>query len=260
VRSPARLIASAAALVLVFAAIAPPAAAEETRLAVRVLSKGAKFIGSSMGGVLITVEDADTGELLASGLTAGSTGDTGVIMTEPHDRPAVLSTPGSAVFTASLDLDAPRRLRVTARGPRAQPQAAGEVSLTQWAVPGKHLDGGDGLLLEMPGLVVDVLAPAAHSRPGAAPLAIDVEVNVTMMCGCPITPGGMWDADRLQVVAVIRHGDGDAIEVPLEYAGTASRFRTTWTAPEPGLYDILVYAHDPADGNTGLDRTTVILG
>jgi hypothetical protein len=43
------------------------ARAEPTQLEVRVISKGAKFVGTSMGGVLITIRNADTGELLAEG-------------------------------------------------------------------------------------------------------------------------------------------------------------------------------------------------
>jgi hypothetical protein len=231
--------------------------AEETRIAVRVISKGAKFIGTSMGGVLVTIEDADTGELLARGEVRGSTGDTGRIMRDAHVRPRVLSTEGSGVFATTLDLERPRRVRVTALGPLAQRQAANEVSATQWVVPGKHLDGGDGLLLEMPGFAVDVLAPPSHVRLEGGEVAI--EVNVTMMCGCPITPGGLWDADLYEVEAIV-YGDGEEVaRVPLGYAGSASQFAAGWTPPEPGVYEAVVYAYDPTSGNTGLDRTTFIV-
>ncbi|MGD2114151.1 MAG: hypothetical protein PVG07_03800 [Acidobacteriota bacterium] len=238
-------------------AVPAPAHAEETRLAVRVISKGAKFIGTSMGGVLVTVEDADTGEILARGEVRGSTGDTGRIMNEAHVRPRVLSTEGAGVFETVLDLERPRRLRVTALGPLAQRQAANEVSATQWVVPGRHVDGGDGLLLEMPGFAVDVLAPPSHVRLGGDPVAI--EVNVTMMCGCPITPGGLWDADGYEVRAIVYGEGGEVARVPLEYAGSASQFAATWSPPGPGVYEAVVYAYDPSNGNTGLDRTTFIV-
>lgn len=240
-------------------AVASPLAAEPTRLAVHVLSKGAKFVGSSMGGVLVTVHDADTGELLASGATRGSTGDTARIMKEAHGRGAVLSTPDAARFETVLDLDRPRRLRVAAAGPLAQRQAANEVSLTQWAVPGRHLDGGDGLLLELPGFVVDVLAPPVHRRiPGGTP-ELELAANVTLMCGCPITPGGLWDAGAYEVRAWIERDGERVADLPLAFAGSASQFAARWTAPGPGTYEILVFAHDPANGNTGLDRTAVIV-
>lgn len=249
------------ALAGLLAALAAPAplAAEPTRLSVHVLSKGAKFVGSSMGGALVTVRDADTGELLASGETRGSTGDTARIMKEAHGRGAALSTPDAARFEAVLDLDRPRRLRIAATGPLAQRQATNEVSLTQWAVPGRHLDGGDGLLLELPGFVVDVLAPPIHQRLAGGTAQLEIAANVTMMCGCPITPGGLWDAGAYEVRAWIER-DGERVgDLPLAYAGSASQFAARWTAPGSGTYEILVFAHDPANGNTGLDRTVVIV-
>ncbi len=160
--------------------LAGAAAAEETRITVRVLSKGAKFVGTSMGGVRVTLHDTETGQLLAQGVTAGSTGDTARIMRDPHPRWTPLATPGSAAFEAVLDLDEPRHVRVTAYGPLAQRQSASEASATLWLIPGRHLTGGDGVLLELPGFAVDVLAPAAHSR-HALPAEVEIRANVTMM-------------------------------------------------------------------------------
>lgn len=247
------------ALALLLVASAQPAAATDTDIEVRVLSKGAKFIGSSMGGARVTVHDSVTGELLADGVTTGSTGDTGRIMRSEHGRPAVLSTPDAAAYTVTLDLERPRRLRFTAFGPLAQRQAANEASVTQWVAPGQHLTGGDGVLLEIPGFAVDVLAPPSHSRPGPAPTDVEVRANVTMMCGCPLTPGGLWDADAFEVVATVRFGGETVAELPLAYAGSASQFAATFRAEEPGLYEITVVAHDPENANTGVDFTTVIV-
>ncbi len=253
-RRAAALLAAALGLVL-----ATAAGAEPTRIEVRVISKGAKFVGTSMGGARVTVRDADTGELLATGRTAGSTGDTARIMTTARRRGEPLSTPDAAGFAVTLDLDAPRRLRFAAEGPLAQPQAGSAASATQWVVPGKDLTGGDGVLLELPGFAVDILSPATHSTVGAAPQQVRLSANVVMLCGCPLTSGGLWDADTFEVRARILH-DGETVEVPLTYAGTASRFAADWTAPAPGLYDVTVYAWDPANGNTGVDRTTFIVG
>lgn len=257
-------------LVLTLAALlpgtAPTAAAQEavpavaTDLEVHVISKGAKLIGTSMGGVRVLVEDADTGEVLARGVTAGSTGDTRHIMGTDHGRNAPLATGDGAAFTTTLELRQPRRLRFVAYGPLAQRQAANEASVTQWVVPGKHLTGGDGVLLEIPGFAVDALAPRTHSRLSGLPREVPVEANVTMMCGCPIEPGGLWNADGYEIGArVLRNGSPFA-EIELPYAGAASHFVGTFQATEPGLYEITVYAYDPENGNTGVDFTTVILG
>lgn len=59
------------------------AMAVPTEIVVKVKSKDGKFIGSSMGGVLITLKDAHTGELLAKSVTKGGTGDTDLIMKTP---------------------------------------------------------------------------------------------------------------------------------------------------------------------------------
>jgi len=246
----------AMALALITCA-AVPAFAEPTRIDVRVIAQGAKFIGTSMGGVSITIADADTGELLATGTTSGSTGDTARIMKESHVRPRVLSTEGAAVFSTTLDLERPRHIRVTALGPLAQRQAANEVSVTQWVVPGKDVDGGDGILIEMPGFVVDVLAPPSHSDLEEGPVRL--AANVTMMCGCPITPGGLWDADKFEVAAIFSRDGKEIATVPLAYAGTASQFAVEWTPPEPGTYEALVYAYDPSSGNTGIDQATFVV-
>ncbi|MES1944457.1 hypothetical protein PC39_10087 [Salinisphaera sp. PC39] len=235
------------------------AAAEPTGITVRVLSKDAKFVGTSMGGVRITLRDAHTGETLATGLTRGGTGDTGRLMHEDGGRRAGLADASAAAFETTLDLDAPRLVEVEAYGPLAQPQAAHRIVSTQWVVPGRDITGGDGWVLELPGFVVDVLAPPAHIKLSADTASVPVTANVTMMCGCPIEPGGLWDADDYEVTALVRRDGGKTRRVALDYAGETSRFGGEIRVDGPGVYDVTVYAHDPGNGNTGLDRTTFIV-
>lgn len=256
---PPILLLTVLVLALPLAASGQPAA-EATPVEVHVLSKGAKLIGSSMMGVRVTVEDAETGEVLARGVTAGSTGDTDHIMKQEHGRNAPLATGDGAVFTATLELERPRKLRFTAYGPLAQRQAANHASVTQWVVPGKGLTGGDGVVLEIPGLAVDVLAPRTHSRLKGLPRTVEVDANVTMMCGCPIEPGGTWDADGMEIRARVERDGRPFTEIDLPWAGDPSHFAGRFEATEPGLYQITVYAYDPDNGNTGVDFTTVLLG
>ena len=244
-------------LILILVLVTAPALAVDTRIDVRVISRGAKFIGTSMGGVHVTVRDAHTGELLAKGKTSGSTGDTERIMKEAHKRNSTLATPDAAVFSTYIDISEPRKIEVTARGPLAQRQAANTISATQWVIPGKHLSGGNGWLLEMPGFVVDVLDPPAHKGLSGVPQDITVTANVTKMCGCPITPGGLWDADEYEVRALVRRNGESLPDLPLEYAGESSQFTGTLTVSRPGTYEITVYAFDSESGNTGIDTTTV---
>ena len=158
-----------------------PAMAEPTRITVRVLSKDAKFVGTSVGGVLIQIRDAQSGALLAEGVTAGDTGDTKRIMLADRKRGVPLATEEAAKFEATLNIEEPRWVEVTAYGPLAQRQSANRTSATQWVVPGKHITGGDAWLLELPGLVVDVLAPPAHLKLGGLPQRVELRANVMMM-------------------------------------------------------------------------------
>lgn len=65
-----------ATLILIFAA--STATAIPTQIMVRIKSKDAKFVGRSMGGMLVTIRDVDSGEMLAKGIATGSTGNTGL--------------------------------------------------------------------------------------------------------------------------------------------------------------------------------------
>ncbi len=175
-----------AAMVFLPAAAEPvslPARAEPvpTRLTVRVLSKDAKFIGTTMGGVRITIRDADSGELLTQGITRGGTGDTQKIMKQDWKRGAPLATPDAAAFTATIALEAPRRIEVVATGPIGQPQATVRASVTHWIIPGRHIDQGDALTLVMPGLALDVLDPPAHTRIAGIPASVTVRANLVML-------------------------------------------------------------------------------
>lgn len=232
-----------------------------TRITVKVRTKDAKFLGTSMGGALVTIRDADTGVLLAKGVTAGSTGNTERIMKKPRGRHQPLSDDASAKFTATIDIDEPTRVEVSAFGPLAQRQAANTVSLTQWLIPGRDIVQGDALLLEMPGFAVDILAPAAHARLADTelPLRLEIQANVVMMCGCPLTPGGIWDAAAYEVKALVKRDGIPYGELPLTYAGTPSRFGAPLEIAKPGSYEIIVYAFDPVSGNTGVDKTTVVV-
>lgn len=233
--------------------------AKPTDITVRVISKDGKFVGTSMGGVLITIRDADTGELLAKGETKGDTGDTKRIMAAERKRGEALSSEGAAKFAVTLDINEPRLIEIAAYGPLAQRQSANRVSATQWIIPGKHISAGDGFLLQLPGFVVDVLDPPTHIKLSGTPQTVKLRANVTMMCGCTIEPGGLWDAGKFEVKALLKRNGEAAGELPLEYAGTISQFAGNWDIKQPGTYQASVYAYDPANGNTGMDNVTFVV-
>jgi hypothetical protein len=245
-------------MVIATVALTSPAAAEPTEVVVRTIARGAKFIGTSMGGMRVVLRDVETGAILAQGVTAGSTGDTQQIM-GVRNRTTALANADAAAFRTTLDLDAPRLVEVEASGPVGQPQAATRVTARQWIVPGRHIRDGDGWLLEVPGFIVDILAPAAHVSLRSGTRSLDVRANVTMMCGCPVEPGGTWDASAYELRAIVHRNNMVSGSYTLAYAGSASQFAVALPIVAPGAYLVTVSAHDPATGNTGLDRTTFIV-
>jgi len=233
--------------------------AEPTDVTVRVISRDAKFIGTSMGGMRITLRDAFTGEVLATGLTAGGTGNTDLLMHKGGGRRSSMTDASAAGFHTTLDLSEPRLIEVEAYGPLAQLQAAHRVVASQWVVPGRSLAVGDGWVLELPGFVVDVLAPPAHVKLSPTTPQIDICANVVLMCGCPVEPGCLWDATKYEVKGLVKRDGKRAGDMELAYAGQTSQFSGTLQISGPGTYEVIVYAYDPATGNTGLDRTTFIV-
>jgi len=152
-----------------------------TRITVRVKTKDAKFLGSSMGGAMVTLRDARTRELLASGRTTGATGDTERILSRPRTAWDPLSDDTSACFRTEIDITEPRLVEVTAFGPLAQTQSALQCSSQQWVIPGKHIKEGDAWILELPGIAVDIFHPPAHSRVSVADGPVELLANVIMM-------------------------------------------------------------------------------
>jgi hypothetical protein len=230
-----------------------------TTIIVRVLSKGAKFVGTSMGGVQITLRNNITKEILAVGVTKGSTGSTEKIMKTAVYRNDMLSDEKSAKFKASIDIDEPTWVEVTAYGPLAQIQSANTASFSQWVIPGKHIDGGDAWLLELPGFAVDILAPPTHTKLGGETESLQIRANITMMCGCPIVPDGLWDAGKYDIRAMVKKNGERAEEVVLSFAGKASLYEALIPVRGRGVYEVTVYAYDASNGNTGIDKVTWIV-
>jgi hypothetical protein len=189
-----------------------------------------------------------------------------------------LPTTGASDFTADLLLDRPKRIEVTAQGPLGARQSANTVSATQWVYPGKDVVGGDGFLLELPGLIVQIVNPPTHYMPAALP-QLELRANVAMMCGCPIDykreestiicpelPDDQqpWLPDEFEVAALIRGQSGAEVEIPLKFmdippADTPGQFTGVWSSPPAGIYEITVYAYQKTTGNTGVDTATVIV-
>ncbi len=221
------------------------AQAEPTHVMVRAQSQDAKFIGSAMGGVKVTVTDARTGAVLATGLTQGGTGDTETLMRAPKTRNQTLSEGKTAGFDAVIDIDRPTLVRVDATGPIGKPASAISVASSLWVLPG-HDIGGDGLILTFPGLVIEPLPVVARNG------TVNLSAKVTLMCGCPIEPGGLWDSAHYAVEAVLLQGDRTVARATLAYAGQASQFSGTIPPSATGDYTLRLTAADSRTSNVGV--------
>lgn len=228
------------------------------------IAKDGKFLGDDIGGALVTIRDAQTNELLATGKTSGGSG-LPALMTTARKRDEPFPTEGASVFAATLNLNEPRQIEVAAFGPLAAEGSANRASATQWVFPGKHLTAGDGFLLELQGLVVEVLDPPSHFLPKSnPPVTIHFQANVTMMCGCPIGPGLAWAPENYEVTAILMLPDGTRDEVQLVFDKSApgnapSQFIADYVASKSGVYQAMVYAYQRTNGNTGVDRTSFII-
>ena len=248
-------------------------AAQPTEVVVRVIAKDGKFLGDDIGGALVTLRDVHTGELLASGATSGGSGPVDV-MCQARQRGTPIPTGSGAtaasLFKAKLNMETPRLIEFSALGPLAAHGSANRASVTQWVYPGKNLNQGDGILLEIPGLVVQILEPPTHFLPKLPFPTITIRANVTMMCGCPIGAPPLcsnspspWRIDDFDVIADIVPPQGPSERLPLEFDHNAlgnapSQFIARYNPKALGIYDITVCASQKTTCNIGIARATVI--
>jgi hypothetical protein len=230
--------------------------AQETTVMVRALAKDAKFIGSSIGGAKIIVRNAETGTILDQGFTSGSTGDTKLILKTPQERYDSLTDEETAGFKAELDITEPTFIEIEAHAPFNKKQARVVSSTQLWVIPGKNITG-DGVVLEVPGFVVDILSPQTHERIKSSEV-VSLKANIVMMCGCPVTEGGTWDANQYEVKAILAGEGKESREIALKPTDKASTFAAEANL-DKGYYTITVYAFDPVTGNTGVDKTNIII-
>lgn len=242
--------------------IIPPAYADEfdTDITVTLLSKDAKFIGDAVGGARIVVTDKLTGDILVDGYTYGSTGSTEKIMAENRARHAVLADDNSAKFEFSLAILEPTAVTITAVAPLSQMQSAITVSEDYILIPGKDYTSGNGIMMEMPGMAVDVLSPAPHEKVKFDPdTPVRITANVMKLCGCQPSKDGQWKHENFEVEAHVYRGTTFVSTLPLQYSGKAGQFATRLKIPLPGTYRIIVTAFDKHNKDGGMDATTVVL-
>ncbi|WP_438971176.1 hypothetical protein [Methylophaga sp.] len=241
-------ILSIAFMLSLFVSLGFPVNAEETKIMIRAKAADAKYIGTSVGGVRVVVEDAETGEILNQGWINGDTGDTDVLIKNPIKRGQTLATETTAGFLAKVDINTPQLLRFKLIGPYGYRQSLQEASVTSWVIPGKDILG-DGITLTMPGFIVDAWTQVLEGG------KVEFYTKASLLCGCPITKDGLWKPDNYEAKAIIMQDEKKIDEVTLDFTGPVGLFSAKTEIKQSGHYKAIVYLIDQTTGNVGVDRT-----
>jgi len=228
-----------------------------TEVMVRVVAHGAMVLGDDVGGARVTISDVATGRILASGTQQGETGDQNLIMRTPRlmEEPRYSSRPAGA-FRATLELERPTLVEISAVGPLAYPAAAQRASETVLLIPGQDL-GNDGIVLHLYGYIVQI----EHPKPGDPLIAKDdvkLRATVRTLSGAPLRPYGDWDSRKADIFAEVLIGDLVVERLQMFYAGDKSYFEAPFFVPQPSEapngITLRVVAADRRSGNFGMGQ------
>ncbi|MDY0189573.1 MAG: hypothetical protein RBR22_02460 [Desulfuromonas sp.] len=221
-----------------------------TQITVRAKAHDAKFIGTAMAGVSVSITDVSSAQVLDRGLILGGTGSTDTLMKQPIKRGQSISNEKTASYNATIDIDEPTQVEIRIQGPQAGGLTAVKSSRTLWVLPGQDIQG-DGIVFELYGFVVVPLIPHSNTKYDLG-AAVELSTYVTMMCGCPIEPKGLWDADNYQVTAWIWQ-DGKLInKIPMQAGKSAGVFNASFVPPTAGEYRVAFCASDSQMNNYGV--------
>jgi hypothetical protein len=212
-------------------------------------------LGREVGGARVTITDVASGQILASGLQQGETGDQNQIMRTPHlmDEPHY-SSRASASFTTTLELTDPTLVDIAAEGPLAYPAAGQRVSTRVWLIPGHDLTN-DGIVLALYGYIVQI----QHPVPGEPLIAKDdvmLRASVRTLSGALVRPHGDWDSRKVHIYGEVLVGDWVLERLQMFYSGEKADFEAPFFVPSlkdaPDGITLRVVAADPASGNFGV--------
>lgn len=71
-----------------------------------------------------------------------------------------------------------------------------------------------------------------------------------------MTPGGLWDSDKYEIKALVKHEGKIVDSFAMKFTGP-SAFQGEATVKKKGQYEIIIYAFDPQTGNSGVDKVKV---
>ncbi len=234
--------------------------ATETKIIVRAKAKDAKFIGSSLGGAYVIIRNTTNNRILAEGKTTGSTGNTDLIMKEPLKRGNPISDEQAAKFLATIDIDEPTFINIQVTSPFNNKQAQVVTNTELWLIPGKDILG-DGIVLEIPGFIIDILKPRTHQYIQLSSIRnelFEIRANIVMMCGCTINKGGIWNSDEMEVKGILKK-NGEHFKIIDMALTEVNLFEGSVNLNSAGNYELILYAYNPKSGNTGLDKVSYVI-
>lgn len=246
--------------ILVLMLISLSSMTAQTKIVVRAMAKDAKFVGSSLGGAYVIVRNKVNQEILAEGKTIGSTGNTDLIMKIPKERGNSITDDQTAKFLATINISEPTFVSIEILSPFNNKQASVAVSTELWLIPGKHILG-DGIILEIPGFIIDILKPRTHhyiTLNSIKDQPFKIQANIVMMCGCTISKGGIWDSDKIEVKGILNRNGKFFKEIDLSLT-SVNLFEGEVNMQSSGKYELIVYAYNSQSGNTGVDKVNYII-
>jgi hypothetical protein len=228
-----------------------------TTILVRAVAHGSMVLGKEVGGARITITDVASGQILASGLQQGETGDQNQIMRTPHlmEEP-LYSSRASASFTTTLELIHPILVDIAAEGPLAYPASSQRVSKRIWLIPGHDLTN-DGIVLALYGYIVQIEHPKA-SEPLFAKDDVMLRASIRTLSGALVRPHGDWDSRKVHIYGELLIGDRVLERLQMFYSGDKASFEAPFFVPPfndaPDGIMLRVVAADPANGNFGVGQ------
>jgi hypothetical protein len=230
-----------------------------TTIVVRVVAHGAMVLGREVGGARVTITDAATKQILATGIQQGEAGDQNQIMRTPRTmQEPIYSSRPSAAFTTTLELSRPTLVEISAEGPLAYPVSMQRTTETVLLIPGHDLTN-DGIVLHLYGYLVQIERP----KPGDSLIAkedVKLRASVRTLSGAPVRPHGDWDSRKISIYGEVLIGTRIVERLQMFYSGESSSFEAPFFVPTekdaPDGITLRVVATDLSTGNSGMGTAT----
>jgi len=228
-----------------------------TKVTVRALAYGGKFIGGAVGFGHVEIFNPGQANPLAHGWTdAGlikgtdGSGVTADIMQQPYIWGQPINDDQATAFHADIDLTEPTVLSFVVTS-KANPDI--KAYCYRQFIPGVPLTGDMAVVVVLAGLLVDLTSPTTIDLASGIPPSI--AASVRMMCGCKID-NDFWPVKNFVIQATVTGGAQTQV-VPLTYTGNPSFFAAPFPFLERGEYSVTITAKE-YNGNIGITKPQTV--